>query len=135
FTGDRGLADMVSKSDILVNLLPLTPQTRGILNRELFAMLPPKANVVNLGRGPHLDDDDLLEALDSGRVGHAALDVFQEEPLPGDHPFWDHPSITITPHVAAPTGRLTGSRIVAANVRRYRADGNIPEAVDRRLSY
>ncbi len=135
FAGERGLADMVSKSNILVNLLPLTPETRGIMNQELFAMLPPNANVVNLGRGPHVDDDALLEALDTGRVAHAALDVFQKEPLPSDHPFWDHPSITITPHVAAPTGRLTGSRIVATNVRRYRTEGIIPEAVDRRLSY
>lgn len=129
------LADMLAQTDILVNLLPLTDATTGIINRETIAQLPAGAEIVNLGRGPHIVDSDLLAALDSGHIHHAALDVFAVEPLPTDHPYWAHPRVTVTPHVAAPTGRPTGAAIVAGNVARYRRDGKIPPAVDRARGY
>ncbi len=135
FTGPSGLEEMLGRTHFLVNLLPLTPETTGIIDAELLDRLPAGAAVINLGRGPHVVDADLLAALDSGHIGHAALDVFHVEPLPPEHPYWGHPSVTVTPHVAAPTGRPTGAAIVAANIARYRSDGTVPPAVDRARGY
>ena len=135
FTGDDGLAAMASRTHYLVNLLPLTGETTGVIDAGLLAQMPAGSSVINLGRGPHVVDDDLLAALDQGQIRHASLDVFDAEPLAPEHRFWDHPQVTVTPHVAAPTGRPTGSAIVAANVARYRQDGTIPAAVDRARGY
>jgi len=99
--GSDALPRFLSESDVLICLLPLTPSTEGILNRQLFEQLPDGAFIINPGRGGHLVDDDLLISLDSGKLSGALLDVFHDEPLPGAHPFWQHARVVITPHVAA----------------------------------
>lgn len=101
FTGQEGLQAFLQETDILVCLLPLTPETQGILNKDLFRQLRPSAYIINVARGGHLVDEDLLEMIDSGHLSGAALDVFHEEPLPENHPFWGHPLIAFTPHVAS----------------------------------
>ncbi|UST55963.1 glyoxylate/hydroxypyruvate reductase A (plasmid) [Comamonadaceae bacterium OTU4NAUVB1] len=103
FHGDAARADFLAGCDTLVCLLPLTDATRGVLDAELFAQLPRGARLVNVGRGAHLVEADLLAALDRGQVASAVLDAFVQEPLPPDHPFWRHPRITVTPHVASRT--------------------------------
>jgi glyoxylate/hydroxypyruvate reductase len=104
FHGDAARGAFLAGCDTLVCLLPLTDDTRGILNADLFAQLPPGAHLVNTGRGAHLVQHDLLAALDSGQLASAVLDAFVEEPLPPGHPFWQHPGITVTPHIATRTG-------------------------------
>jgi glyoxylate/hydroxypyruvate reductase A len=111
------LAPRLAQADIVINLLPLTLQTHGLLNAEFFAALPPEASVVNLARGAHVVDADLLAALDSGRLRHAVLDVFHTEPLPASHPYWQHPRVTVLPHVAAATDPRSAAAVVAANLR------------------
>lgn len=128
FHGEGGLTEMLSRSGALVCLLPLTAETRGILNAGTLARLPEGACVINVARGAHLVDNDLLAALESGRLDHAYLDVFDTEPLPASHPFWKHPSITVTPHVAALTEPRTSLAKVVANVERVRR-GERPEAL------
>ena len=118
FHGVQGLRDFLSRSDILVNLLPLTPHTSGILNAETFSRLPAGAAVINLARGAHLVEADLLAALDSGHLSGAMLDVFQHEPLAQDHPFWSHPKVFITPHVSAQTVTELAEGQVIENIRR-----------------
>lgn len=98
--GDEGLEEITRRSDILVNLLPLTVQTEGILNATLFAQMPQNAVLIHMGRGEQLVEADLLEALDQAHLSGASLDVFMQEPLPSDHPFWGHPRIVVTPHDA-----------------------------------
>ena len=126
--GDTGLADVLARSGVIVCLLPLTAATRGILNAATLARLPEGASVVNLARGGHVVEHDLLAALDSGRLAHAYLDVFETEPLAADHPFWTHPAITVTPHVAALTEPRTSLAKVVANIERVRR-GERPEAL------
>jgi glyoxylate/hydroxypyruvate reductase A len=104
FHGAAARAEFLAGCDTLVCLLPLTEDTRGLLNADLFAQLPQGARLVNVGRGAHLIQDDLLAALDSGQLASAVLDAFVEEPLSPGHPFWQHPSITVTPHIATRTG-------------------------------
>ena len=111
------LAPLLAAHDIVVNLLPLTPQTRGLLDARFFAALPPGASVVNLGRGAHVVDADLLAALDSGHLRHAVLDVFTREPLPADHRYWTHPRVTVLPHAAAATDWRSAAAVVAANLQ------------------
>lgn len=98
--GQEGLDSVLPRTDILINLLPLTQETRGLLAQPLFERLPYGAVLIQLGRGEQLVETDLLEALDSGRLGGASLDVFATEPLPSGHPFWDHPKLVVTPHDA-----------------------------------
>jgi len=112
--GAAALAALLPASDIVVNLLPLTAATRGLLDARLFARLPRGAAIVNLARGAHLVDDDLLAALDSGQIGHAVLDVFHTEPLPTAHAFWRHPRVTVLPHVAAQTDPDSAAQVVGA---------------------
>lgn len=99
--GPEALGDFLQTSHVLVCLLPLTAATTGILDASLFDQLPQGAFLINPGRGDHLNETDLLGALDSGQISGALLDVFSTEPLPQNHPFWNHPAIIITPHVAA----------------------------------
>jgi len=101
FAGNKDLASFLSGTDLLVCLLPLTPNTRGILNKELFALLPKGAYVINVARGGHLIEKDLLDILDQGHLSGAFLDVFAQEPLSEDHPFWKHPKIDMSPHIAS----------------------------------
>jgi len=111
-----GFTEFIESSQILVCLLPLTDQTRGILNAKLFAMLPVGAHVVNVGRGQHVVEQDLLSALESGQVSHAALDVFDIEPLPANHPYWTHPRISVTPHIASLIDPISGGMEIAKTI-------------------
>ena len=135
FAGADGLAAALDGAAILVNLLPLTPATRGVLDAAAFRRLAPGAGVVNFGRGGHLVEADLLAALQTGQIGHAVLDVFATEPLPAAHPFWTHPGVTVLPHVAAPTTMATAAALVAGAIRLFRATGQLPPAVDRGRGY
>lgn len=129
FDGQHGLRRVMQQSDILVCLLPLTEKTRGLLNYQTLAWLPQNAAIINFGRGPIVDDDSLLKALD-GHISYAVLDVFEQEPLPHHHPYWQHPKVSVLPHISAPTHPRSASQIVADNIRRYRATGQVPATVD-----
>ena len=129
------LAPLLARAHIVINLLPLTPDTRGLLDAGFFASLPHGAGVVNLARGAHLVDDDLLTALHSGRVGHAVLDVFHTEPLPAHHPYWQHPQVTVLPHAAAATDPRSAAAVAAANVRAALAGQPLANLVDRQRGY
>lgn len=135
YSGAEEFDAFLSGCEILVNLLPLTEHTRGILNADLFGKLPEGACVVNCARGPHLVDDDLLAALSSGRIKQATLDVFHQEPLPPGHPFWDHPAITVTPHIASQIDAGTGGRLVAANLRAFAETGTCADVADAARGY
>lgn len=114
--GLEGLHTALASAQVVVNLLPLTPETRGLLNRDFFARLPRGAAIVNLARGAHVVDDDLLVALDSGQLSHAVLDVFSTEPLPTEHRYWSHAQVTVLPHAAAATDVRSAAHIAAANI-------------------
>ncbi len=115
------LDEFLTGTEILVCLMPLTDQTKGILNSALFAKLPVGAHVINLGRGQHVVEPDLLAALEIGQVSHAALDVFDIEPLPAEHPYWTHPNISITPHIASMIDPVSGGREIARTIQRFDA--------------
>jgi glyoxylate/hydroxypyruvate reductase A len=134
-TGTDALATLLPSTDIVVNLLPLTPATQGLLDARLFAALPGGASLVNLARGAHVVDADLLTALDSGHLCHAVLDVFHIEPLPPDHRYWLHPRVTVLPHVAALTDMRSAARVVAANLRALRDGAPLAHLVDRARGY
>lgn len=133
--GEGGLREALSRAQILVLLLPRTPQTENLIDAPRLALLPEGAMIVNPGRGPLIDDQALLAALDSGHVAHATLDVFRVEPLPPEHPYWAHPSVTVTPHVAATTRKDTASQVIAENIRRSVAGEPLLHLVDRDLGY
>jgi glyoxylate/hydroxypyruvate reductase A len=116
FSGEKGFADFLTATRVLVCLLPLTPDTEGILRRDALALLLPGAYVINVARGGHLVDDDLLALITSGHVAGATLDVFRTEPLPATHPFWHHPKITITPHTSARTLREESITQIAGKI-------------------
>ena len=130
FSGQDGLRSMLSTTDILVCLLPLTLQTKHLLNSLTLELLPKTAAIINLARGLVIDDMALRTALDGGHLSHAVLDVFATEPLPADSWHWVHPRVTVTPHVSAPTDMQTASSIVCANVDRYFTSGEIPAAIN-----
>ena len=133
--GDAGLKTVLSEAEIVILLLPDTAATTNILNAETLALLPKGARLINPGRGPLIDDAALLAALDSGQIAHATLDVFRTEPLPADDPYWAHPQVTVTPHVAAETRALTASEVIAENIRRGEAGEDFLNLVDRELGY
>jgi glyoxylate/hydroxypyruvate reductase A len=133
--GEDGLAQALSTAEIVVLLLPLTAATENLLNADRLAMMPRGAVILNPGRGALIDDAALLAALDRGQIGHATLDVFRVEPLPADHPFWAHPSVTVTPHIASETRPASASRVIAENVRRGEAGEPFLHLVDRTLGY
>jgi glyoxylate/hydroxypyruvate reductase A len=135
FAGTAALPSFLGHCDILVCLLPLTAGTRGILNREVFAALPQGASLINVGRGACLDELALLQALDSGRLSTAILDVFEPEPLPAAHPFWRHPRVVVTPHIGADTQPETAAPIVLDNIRRHQRGEAMPGTVDRERGY
>lgn len=118
FAGQDDLPRFLDGQNVLVNLLPLTAETENILNCDVFARLAPGAQLINIARGAHLVEEDLLQALDSGQIATATLDVFRQEPLPADHPFWNHPRIDVTPHVAALTLRRESVRQIAKKIGR-----------------
>jgi glyoxylate/hydroxypyruvate reductase A len=121
WAGENALEEFLAQADVLVCLLPLTPATQGILNRRTFARLPAGAYIINAARGEHLVEEDLLAALDSGHLSGACLDVFRQEPLPESHPFWNHPRITMTPHVASLTEPRAVAPQLVENYRRVRS--------------
>jgi glyoxylate/hydroxypyruvate reductase A len=133
--GTDGLRAALARAEILVMLLPDTPATENLLNRDSLALLPQGAAIINPGRGTLIDDRALLTALDSGQLGHATLDVFRTEPLPPDHPFWVHPRVTVTPHIASETRVGTASQVIAENIRRGEAGEMFLHLVDRQLGY
>lgn len=135
FSGDAELNQFLAQSNVLVNLLPLTKRTTGILNTNTFKKLPRDAYVINVARGKHIVDQDLLGALECGHLSGACLDVFQQEPLPLDHPFWTHPKIRITPHISSVTSAKTGAAQVLENYQRCEAGETLMNVVDVNNGY
>ncbi len=135
FAGQDGWRSFLARTEILVCMLPLTGHTTGILDATTFARLPRGACLINVARGAHLVEADLIAALDSGQLAGATLDVFRDEPLPASHPLWRHPKVLITPHVASYCSPATAAEGVVENIRRARAGQPLLHQVDRRQGY
>ncbi len=133
--GPDGLKTLLQGSEILVTLLPHTPETETIVNAGTLALLPQGACLINPGRGALIDDDALLAALDNGQIGHATLDVFRTEPLPEAHRYWHHPRVTITPHIAATTRAASAARVLAQNIARVETGQPLLHEVARARGY
>ena len=134
-SGDAGLEETLRAAEIVVTMLPHTPETEGLIDAHRLGLLPQGAVLINPGRGALIDDAALIAALDGGRLGHATLDVFRTEPLPPDHPFWRHPRVTVTPHIASATRPETAARVIAENIRRLAAGEPLLHRVDRAAGY
>ena len=135
YSGPQGFNDFLAATRVLVNLLPLTPETRDIINRETLSRLLPGAYVINVARGAHLVDEDLLALIESGHVAGATLDVFRTEPLPAGHPFWQHPRITLTPHTSARTLRDESIAQIARKMTALERGEPIAGIVDHARGY
>ena len=135
FAGEAELPTFLAACDILICLLPLTPETRGILCRETLSVLPRGAGLINVGRGAHLVEHDLLPLIDEGHLSGAILDVFDPEPLPANHSFWTHPRIVMTPHVASMTRADSAAQALIANIRRFEAGADMEGEVARDRGY
>jgi glyoxylate/hydroxypyruvate reductase A len=135
YAGPEGLSALLDQSEILVLLLPQTPETTHIINANTLAQLPKGAHILNPGRGPLIEDDALIKALNAGHIAHATLDVFAKEPLPKGHPYWAHPNVTVTPHIASETRPKTAAQVVAENVARGESGKPLLYIVDRTLGY
>ena len=135
FSGPDGLSEMLSTTSILVLLLPHTADTERLLNAARLAEMPTGSYVVNAGRGPLVDHEAMLAALDSGQIRHYTMDVFDIEPMPADHPYWRHPSATVTPHIASVTRPETASHAIVANILRDQAGERMLGIVQRTLGY
>jgi glyoxylate/hydroxypyruvate reductase A len=135
YAGVDQLPAFLAQCDILLCVLPLTDQTEGILNKALFEQLPPGAALINMGRGGHLVESDLLDALDSGQLSAAVLDVLQQEPAAPDHPFWKHPNILVTPHIAAMTQPDSAFAGLLDNIRRFERGEKMLGQVDLGQGY
>ena len=135
FAGDGQLDAFLDGLEVVICVLPLTPATQGILGAPLFQRMTPGAKLIHCGRGPHLVEDDLIAALDSGQLGGALVDVFEKEPLPVGHRLWEHPRLIVTPHMAAvlPMQAVVGQ--IADNVERLLADRPLLNEVDRAAGY
>lgn len=129
------ISDAVRNAQICVLLMPLTPDTMHVINAQVLASMPRGAFLLNPGRGPLIKDDDLLEALDSGHIDHATLDTFEVEPLPADHPYWTHPRVTVTPHIASATRATPAAQVIAENIARGQAGQPFLHVVDRSAGY
>ena len=135
YAGAEGLDEVLARSDILACLLPLTDETSGLLDADFFSRMKPGASLINFARGKIAVTADLVAALDCGRLKHAVLDVFEVEPLPADSRLWQHQSITILPHISAPTDAETAAAIVAQNIGEYRRTGQLPPTVNMARGY
>lgn len=135
YHGETGLREALSRAQIVVTLLPKTPETENLLDADRLASMQQGAVILNPGRGALIDDAALLAALDAGHIGHATLDVFRIEPLPADHPFWNHPKVTVTPHIAADTRAAGAAAVLVENIRRSEAKEALLHLVDRRRGY
>ncbi len=135
YSGHDTLNDVLAQADIVVCLLPLTTQTRNLINADRIAKMKPGAALINFGRGAIINTADLLSALDSNALSHAVLDVFDVEPLPANSPLWANEKITVLPHISAPTHQGSAAQVVAANMARFRATGAVPHTVDRGVGY
>jgi glyoxylate/hydroxypyruvate reductase A len=135
FHGSQGLSNMLAQSSMLVCLLPLTKTTQDIINADLLSKLPKGAYIINCGRGEHLVEEDLIKALERNHIAGATLDVFRQEPLPLEHPFWHHPKIHITPHIAGITNPYSAAPQVVENIRRIYTNQSLLNPVDRELGY
>ncbi len=135
YHGKDGFADALSGAEIAVLLLPSTPDTESMFDAEAFTKMPKGAVVINPGRGTLINNADLIAALDSGQLDHATLDVFRVEPLPADDPFWSHPKVTVTPHIASETRASTAAEVIAENVRRGEAGEPYLHLVDMKKGY
>lgn len=135
FAGKESLSPFLKEINVLICLLPLTACTKGFLNIHLFKRCRPGTFLINVARGEHLVEEDLLEALEAGYIGRALLDVFQKEPLPQSHPFWSHPSITVTPHIASITKPDAAIPQIVENYRRLRNGEELKNRVNRQKEY
>ncbi|MDO7606948.1 MAG: glyoxylate/hydroxypyruvate reductase A [Loktanella sp.] len=133
--GEAGLTEALTGAQVVILLLPSTPATENTLNADRLALLAKGAFIINPGRGPLIDDDALLAALDNDQIGHATLDVFRVEPLPTDHPYWAHPKVTVTPHIASTTRPDTAAQIIAQNIKRGEDGLPFLHLVDRNAGY
>ena len=135
FSGESGLFSVLERSDILICLLPLTPDTEDILDQTTLAALPSGAVIINAARGRHLVDQALIQLLDNGHLSGATLDVFREEPLPPEHPFWSHPKITVFPHAASWSLPSSAAPVIAENIKRVELGEKLFGQVDRNKGY
>jgi glyoxylate/hydroxypyruvate reductase A len=135
FAGDAQLPNFLKATRVLVNLLPLTAETENILNRSNMKQLLPGAYLINVARGAHLVERDLLDLLQEGHMAGACLDVFREEPLPQHHPFWQHPQVTVTPHASARTLREESIAQIASKIKAVYAGQPIEGRVNRERGY
>jgi glyoxylate/hydroxypyruvate reductase len=135
YAGAEGWTKFLGRSDIVICVLPLTQATRGILNKAAFDAMPKGSAVINIARGGHVVSGDLIAALDSGRLGYALLDVTDPEPLPTNHPFWAHPHLEFTPHIASLTNPATAAPQVVENIRAFLAGRPLRNRVDRAQGY
>ena len=135
FSGAQGLSDFLQATRVLVNLMPLTPETENILNKDTLSQLQTGGYVINLARGKHLVEDDLIALIDSGHLAGATLDVFRTEPLPVDHPFWRHPKITVTPHTSARTLREESIAQIVGKIQALQRGEPINGVVDPQRGY
>lgn len=135
YHGDDGLDQVLAQAEIVTLLLPLTAGTENLLNAQRLSKMPKGAMIINPGRGPLIDDTALIAALDSGQISHATLDVFRTEPLPKNHPYWPHPQVTVTPHIASETRPGSSAKVIAENIRRSEAGQPLQHVVDRHAGY
>jgi glyoxylate/hydroxypyruvate reductase len=135
FSGAQGLPDFLAATRVLVNLMPLTPETENILNQGTLSQLPQGGYLINVARGKHLVEEDLITLIDSGHLAGATLDVFRTEPLPADHPFWQHPKITVTPHTSARTLREESIAQIVGKIQALQRGDAINGVVDHQRGY
>ena len=133
--GSEGLIKILSTSDYLILLLPLTEKTKTIINSASLKIVKTGAILINAGRGGLIEDNDLLKALDSGKLSGCTLDVFNEEPLPPEHPFWSHDKVTVTPHISAPTRLKSSIQSILANISRIKEGLQPIGLVEKKRSY
>jgi len=135
FSGAQGLPEFLAATRVLVNLMPLTPETENILNQATLSQLQKGGYVINVARGKHLVEEDLITLIDSGHLAGATLDVFRKEPLPADHPFWRHPKITVTPHTSARTLREESIAQIVGKIQALQRGESINGVVDHQRGY